>query len=251
MLVSIVTATYNSAETLLRAIESVVCQDYPHIEHVIVDGGSTDGTLELIGKHSRTIAKIVSEPDDGIYAAFNKGLRHSSGEVVAFLNSDDFYDNCSVVSKVVETFERDRSDFVFGDLVYVDKGDQDRTIRYWKGGVYSRRQLKMGWMPPHPSTFAKRAVFQEVGSFNPQFRISGDYDFLVRGLKGSNVRASYVNEVFVRMTVGGASNRSVRNIVTKMREDLRVIRKNHIGGIGTLMLKNLRKVGQLSTILRE
>jgi glycosyltransferase len=186
----------------------------------------------------------VSEPDRGIYDALNKGIARASGDVLGFLHADDLYADRSVLARVAEAFSDPSVDAVFGDLVYVDKANTESVIRYWQAGEYTPSKLRQGWMPPHPTLYLRRELYERHGGFDTSFRIAADYDFMLRVLKGIGGKVVYLPHVLVRMRVGGASNRSVQNILRKSAEDLRALRNNGIGGVGTLALKNGSKVTQ-------
>jgi glycosyltransferase len=244
MLVSVITATYNCQNTVERSLESVSAQRNCCVEQVVIDGGSTDETTSRIRKHERSIAVFKSEEDNGLYDALNKGIALSHGEVIGFLHSDDVFFADDVIESVVKTFETTKCDFLYGNIIYVDKQSGSRTVRNWKSGRYRRGKLNRGWMPPHPSTFVKRSVVEAVGPFDLQYRISADYDFLLRVLKMPGIKVAYLNRVITRMRVGGMSNGSLRNIVKKMREDSMIIAKNKAGGLLGLSLKTIRKLPQ-------
>lgn len=187
---------------------------------------------------------MVSEPDEGIYHALNKGLSLASGDVVGFLHADDFYADPEVLTRVAEAFADDSVDAVYGDLVYVNKSDPDKVIRYWKAGHFEFSKLARGWMPPHPTFYVRRTVYERFGGFDTSFHIAADYDCMLRMLSQANLNVRYIPEVLVKMRVGGKSNRSLKNILIKMNEDARALKKNGVGGLGTLVGKNLSKVPQ-------
>ena len=244
---SIITATYNSSNTILDAVRSVQTQTYADVEHVIIDGASKDNTVQLIRSayaDSSNSPVIVSEPDKGIYDALNKGIEKSTGEVIAFLHADDLYSDSRVVEKVMSCFEGNDIDSVYGDLTYVNKENTNKVIRFWESGQYTIKKLKRGWMPPHPSFFVKRKIYERFGTFDTSFRIAADYDFMMRVLYKEKVSSFYLSEVLVKMRVGGESNRSLKNLIQKSKEDLQAMRNNKLGGIFTLFSKNLRKIPQ-------
>lgn len=246
MKVTIITATYNSEKHIDSCLESVSSQDYSNIEHLIIDGESNDDTLKLI----RTSAtnnpkiKIFSEPDNGIYDALNKGILLSTGNIIGFLHSDDFFNSNNIISRVVQKIESDDLDGLYGDLNYVNRDETMKIIRKWKSVDYKSTLLKKGWMPAHPTLFLKKEVYQKHGLFDLSFSISADYDFMIRVFKDNRLNFGYLNEVFTNMRVGGVSNRSLKSIIIKMKEDYKVIRKNSIGQINTLISKNISKITQ-------
>jgi glycosyltransferase involved in cell wall biosynthesis len=244
MNISVVTAVYNRVDTLGDAIASIARQDHGKVEHVVIDGGSTDGTLAVIQRHRARIAKVVSEPDRGIYDALNKGLKHATGEVVGFLHADDLFAADDTLSRVAHAFEDPAVDVVYGDLVYVRKDDTDSVVRWWTAGAFDLARLARGWMPPHPTFYARRSVYERWGGFDTSLRIAADYDFMLRVLSSGRVCAAYIPEVMIRMRVGGASNRSLRNIVRKSREDARAMRTHGIAVLPALAGKNFGKLGQ-------
>jgi glycosyltransferase len=242
--VSVVTAVMNRASTLGAALDSVHQQRWPGVEHVVIDGGSTDGSLDVIEAHRGGIAHFVSEPDAGLYHALNKGIRAATGDVIGFLHADDEYASPYTLDRVAAAFEDPAVDAVYGDLVYVSKHDASRVVRYWQAGRYRRDLLPQGWMPPHPTFFLRREVYTRLGGFDTRFRIAADYEHMLRVLWRARIHAAYVPEVLVRMRMGGVSNRSVQSMLRKSREDYAAMRQNGIGGLQTLLLKNVTKLPQ-------
>lgn len=249
MKLSIITICYNPGDEIKASVESVLSQDYSDIEYIIVDGGSTDGTVEYISSLNGQFSKFISEPDEGLYDALNKGLRCSSGDVVGFVHGGDLLACSTTLSSVAEVFTKSGADAVYGDLNYVAKENTDRIIRYWKSGEYSPDKLKYGWMPPHPALYVKREVYEKAKLvsgeyFDTSFKIASDYDFMMRILGKLGISAAYIPEVLIKMRVGGKSNKSIGNIIRKSYEDYLAIKRNKIGGAGTLLAKNLRKLPQ-------
>ncbi|WP_347100793.1 glycosyltransferase family 2 protein [Sagittula stellata] len=242
--ISVVTAVWNRATTIADAIESVASQDYPDVKHVVQDGGSTDGTLDVIARVAGPRVSLESARDGGIYDGINKGLTRATGDIVGLMHSDDLFAGPHILGRVAEALEDPEIDGVYGDLDYVSAGDTTRVIRKWRSGAYDARLLHRGWMPPHPTLYLRRAVFDRWGMYDTSFRIAADYDAMLRYLVKGRVRLAYVPEVFVRMRMGGESNRSLRKMIEKSREDYRAIRTNGVGGMGTLALKNLSKIQQ-------
>lgn len=242
--VSIITVVRNRVNVVSQAISSVQTQDFPCIEHVIIDGASTDGTLELIDGLIDAQTIFVSEPDGGIYDALNKGIAHATGDVIGVLHSDDYFSDGLVVSQVAKLFEDTSIDIVYGDLDYVSSIDSDKIIRHWVAGEFSQKKLSWGWMPPHPSVFIRRSIIETYGAYDTGYRISGDYDSLLRYFGRGKATAIYLKRVLVKMRVGGESNRSLRHIMRKMAEDYRTLRQNRVGGFGALIWKNISKIGQ-------
>jgi glycosyltransferase len=244
MKISIITIAWNSGKSIGDAIKSVVSQTYPDIEYIIVDGLSKDNTMEVVKSFGTKVTKSVSERDKGIYDALNKGIAMAEGDVIGFMHSDDLFADEFVIEKVVKLFKETGADSIYGDLEYVYKNDTSKVLRYWKSGKFSLRNLKMGWMPPHPTLYIKREVYQKYGGFDISFKIAADYDSMLRFLGKYKISTAYLPEVMVKMRVGGASNRSLKNIIQKSKEDLHAIKKNEFGNIFTLVFKNLRKVTQ-------
>lgn len=243
MKVSIITSVYNNRDTIAEAIESVLSQTYDNIEYIIVDGGSNDGTVEIVRSYGYRITKFVSERDRGIYDGLNKGVSLATGDVIAFLHSDDLYANDDIIALVAKEFEKGDLDGVYGDLVYTPKNDTSKVLRYWKSKEFETGLLKKGWMPAHPTLFLKRSVYEKFGAFDLNFKIAADYDFMLRVLSGG-IKVKYIPQVLYKMRVGGESNKSLKNIMLKSKEDLKALNKNNIGGVGILMMKNFSKISQ-------
>jgi glycosyltransferase involved in cell wall biosynthesis len=211
MKISIITATWNSAATIENAILSVASQGYPNLEHIIVDGNSSDATLPIVLRYEHLIDKLVSEPDHGIYDAMNKGIFLSTGEVIGILNSDDFYANPHVLEKVSRVFQDKSIDTSYGDLIYVDPTNVNRITRYWRASAHHPRSFYQGWMPPHPTFFVRRSVYEKYGYFNVALGTAADYELTLRLLLKHKVSTTYIPEVLVHMRAGGASNASFKS----------------------------------------
>lgn len=247
MKISIITAVWNNVELLKSAVTSVSEQIGVDYEHIVIDGGSTDGTFQYIESLYNPKIKFYSEKDKGIYDALNKGLRHSSNEIVGLLHSDDVYANNEVLSKVHQLFA-EGADVVYSDLCYVNRDDTSKVFRFWKSGVFNPDQLLFGWMPPHPTVFFRRSLLDQVGEFNLQYKISSDYCFLLKLFSLSGIDIRYLNEVTVLMRVGGVSNRGLKNILRKSFEDYSILKGLSYSPLGTVLLKNLRKLNQLKLL---
>ena len=243
MKISVITAVYNNRDTIADALDSVLTQTHGDVELIVIDGGSTDGTLEILRHYADRISVLVSEPDNGIYDALNKGLQLATGEIVGFLHSDDVFADADALARIAKVFATPGVDAVYGDLEYVKKSAPEVVVRYWKSGEYSADKLRHGWMPPHPTFYVKRDVYERLGGFDTRYRIAADYDCMLRFL-GVGVQVAYLPQVLVRMRLGGASNRSLKNILLKMAEDWRALRSNRIGGVGALAWKNFSKLPQ-------
>jgi glycosyltransferase involved in cell wall biosynthesis len=242
--ISIITAVYNRAGSIDNAINSLQKQSYRHVEHIIIDGGSTDGTQDIIKSKLKGHVNFTSESDEGIYDALNKGLIKARGEIIGFLHSDDFFAYESVLSDIAIAFEDPSVDAVYGDLEYVSKYNPNKRIRHWKSGKFSMKKLKWGWMPPHPALFLRRSVIEKWGGFDKSYSIAADYDAILRYFSLGAINTVYIQKVLVKMRTGGESNRTLRHVWKKTCEDYRALRSNRIGGIGALLWKNLSKVGQ-------
>lgn len=244
MKVSIITVTYNSAKTLTRSLESVASQTFDSIEHIIIDGGSTDGTMEIVQQYRSRLAQVVSEPDQGIYDAINKGIRLATGDIIGILNSDDVLADATTIETIVRKMEETGADVAYGDLLYcTDTAKMETVVRYWRSNIFRPTTLRWGWMPPHPTLYVKREIYGEIGDYDISFRISADYDFILR-LFSKPYRSVYIPNVLVKMSTGGVSNRNLRAMFRKSCEDGRALRKNHVGGSISVVIKNLRKIYQ-------
>ena len=225
--VSIITVCYNSINNIQRVFESINSQNYPNIEYIVIDGGSTDGTVEVIEEFSDKISKFVSEPDSGIYDALNKGIEISSGEVIAILHSDDEYCNKNVVSDVMSHMIGSKSEFCFSDAVIVDNSS-GKILRYYMANYFSKWMFRIGWMPPHPTCFIKRSLFDEFGLYSTDYKIAGDFDLLVRFFYGRKIRWSYLNQVSIKMSGGGVSNSGWKSKRLIFNEISRSLKSNGI-----------------------
>ena len=243
MKISIITITYNSAKTVQRALDSVQGQTYPDIEHVIVDGASTDGTVALIEAYAAKHQNVrwVSEKDEGIYNAINKGIAMATGDIIGFLHSDDVLFSTDSIEKIASAFKQQQVDVVYGDLQYCNGL---KVIRRWRSNTFSPSSLKFGWMPPHPTVYVRKEVYEQVGKYDEWFQISADYDMMLR-IFSAGYTTHYIPEVLVSMETGGASNKNTKARLTKTQEDYLVLKKNHIGaGLLTVAFKQLRKIKQ-------
>ena len=245
MKVSIITITYNSAETIEDTIQSVLSQDYSDIEYIIIDGASKDGTLEIIERYRNSISTVISERDKGIYDAMNKGVQKATGDVIGILNSDDFYADASVISDLVRTMQLTESDACYADLVYVDRHDTNRIIRSWKSGDYRQGHFLRGWMPPHPTFFVKRSIYETHGTYSLELRSAADYELMLRFIHKHAISLSYLPRVITKMRTGGQSNVSLKNRWRANREDRLAWKINDLQpGFFTLLRKPLSKLLQ-------
>ncbi len=245
MKVSIITVCYNSAATIKDTIDSVISQNYQDIEYIVIDGKSTDRTLEIIRSYSSQIMKCFSEADNGLYYAINKGIKVATGEIVGLVHADDVLAAKDVISKVVEVFIKSKCEAIYSDLQYVDKDNLNKVFRDWKAGSYSDGMFLNGWMPPHPTFYAKRRLFADLGAYNTSFKISADYELMLRFLHGNKISIKYIPEVLVKMRVGGKSNSSIINRVKANLEDRKAWRVNYLKpNYFTLYQKPLSKLIQ-------
>ena len=212
MKISIITVCYNSEKTIGDTLRSVFEQKYENIEHIIIDGGSTDRTLAVVATAGAHVAKIVSEPDNGIYDAMNKGIALATGDVVGFINADDFYPGPAVLAVVASAFESSGADCCYGDLCYVKQEDVSKTVRYWRSAPFTLGLFGRGWCPPHPTFFVRREVYTRLGGFDLSFKIAADFELMARYLEAAHITSLYIPQVLVKMRLGGTTNRSLINI---------------------------------------
>lgn len=242
--ISLVTATFNSGATLPATLESLAAQTYTNVEHLVIDGGSGDDTMTIVQSYHFANRVALTEPDDGLYDALNKGVAKASGDVIGILHSDDVLASSDVLESIAREFQDPAVMAVYGNLTYETREPPHKIIRYWRSGEFTLPKLRLGWMPPHPTLYLRRSVYERFGAFDCSYRIAADYDFILRVLPRVADGVRYLDKLFVKMKVGGTSNRSIQNIIAKSAEDLRALRSNEIGGWGSLVLKNTSKVGQ-------
>lgn len=227
--VSIITVCFNSDETIKDTIESVLSQDYTEIEYIIVDGVSTDNTLNIISEYSNKISKVISENDKGIYDAMNKGIQQSTGDIVGILNSDDFFENSFVISDVIKHFKSEPDvSMVFGDVVFVDPKNTQNITRFYSSENFRCWKLRFGWMPPHPATFIKKSAYNQVGDYILDYKISADYELFVRMLIVHKLAYSRINQVIVRMRTGGISTSGIKNSFLLNSEIVKACKRNRV-----------------------
>ena len=227
MSVSIITVCFNSIETIEDTINSVLGQDYKNIEYIVVDGGSTDGTLDIIKRYKNNIAKVISEPDNGVYDAMNKGLRLSKGGIVAALNADDVYTDQTIVGQIVEFMQGNSLDAVYGDLVYIDQNNADRITRFWKAGKYKKGAFSYGWVLPHPTFFCRKNIFERFGYFNDKLQVAADFELMLRFVEKHQIKIGYRPKVIVKMCKGGKAN-VFGGIIRGNLEIIRSFRRNSV-----------------------
>lgn len=247
MKISIITATYNSAPTIRDTLTCIAGQEYPDIEHIIIDGLSKDNTLAIVSEYPHVV-KVISEKDNGIYDAMNKGVQLATGEVVGILNSDDFYDHHQVLTKVMKAFSDPAVDAVYGDLQYVKQHNIHAVTRTWRSGHFKKKYFYYGWMPPHPTFFVRRKIYDQAGLFNTSLRSAADYELMLRILLKHGVNVQYIPEVLVKMRAGGISNASLQNRLKANREDRMAWELNQLKPyFFTTWLKPVRKIFQFIT----
>lgn len=252
MKVSIITATYNSAKYLIDCIDSVRSQDYHDIEHIIIDGRSTDDTLSIIRRNESHISTWISEPDRGMYDAINKGIALATGDIIGILNSDDMFASADVISQIVKCFKETGTDSVYGDLVYVHPEDTGKIFRYWKGLPYNRGRFKTGWMPAHPTFYIKRELIEKNGPYESHYFTAADYEFMARYLYLLKVSSFYLPRMIVKMRNGGISNGNIYRRLRANRRDYLAMKKNNIPfPFIVSILKPLSKIPQYSKNLNK
>ena len=243
--ISIITVAFNSVKTIQDTIESILLQDYKNIEYIIIDAGSSDGTVEIIKSFGDKITYFISESDHGIYDGMNKGIKAASGDLIGILNSDDFYPNNFILSNVAKTFINNQCDAVYGDLVYVRDYDKNKIVRYWQAGDYSALKIKNGWMLPHPTFFVKKSIYDRFGLYNTELKRAADYEMILKLLYKQNISVKYIPMILVNMRMGGASNSSLMNRIKANKEDGLAWTKNQLNKPMFIRIKKpLQKVRQ-------
>ena len=241
--ISLITVTFNAGHTINRCIQSVLGQTFKNFEYIVIDGGSTDDTLEIIKQYQGAISILLSEPDNGIYDAMNKGIKLATGDIIGMLNADDsFYDE-KILSTIDSVFKEKSTDIVYGDIDYVNK--KGAVVRKWRSGKYWQGKFNWGWMPPHPSFYCKKKIFEQFGYYSLQYGTAGDYELMLRFMHLHKIRAIYIEKVMVKMEIGGASNKNVINRVKGWLADVKAMHANSIRfPFLTVFFKPLRKILQ-------
>lgn len=224
--ISLITVCFNAESTIERCIKSVINQNFKNIEYILVDGGSTDDTLNIIKKYKDQIPVIISEPDKGIYDAMNKGIMHSNGTVIGMLNADDYFANNEVLTDVAKAFNEQDTEIVYGDLDFVNAAG--KIVRKWHSGKYTHGVFNWGWMPPHPTFYCKRVLFNNLGNYSLDFGTAADYELMARFMHGNNPKVQYIEKILVKMQIGGASNNSIRSYLKTIKFNYRAMCKNNI-----------------------
>ena len=245
MRISVITVAFNSIQTIGDTLDSVAIQTHEDVEHLVIDGASVDSTKDLVGGHLNPNIRFISEPDDGIYDAMNKGFGLATGEVVGFLNSDDYFSDDRVLEEVSEVFQDDSVDVCYGDLVYVSQ-DNTRMVRYWKSKMYATGHFAKGWCPAHPTFYVRRSAIDRLGGFDLSFKLAADADFMMRYLETAGLTSKYIPRVMVRMRVGGVTNKNLINIIRQNRDIFAALRKNRIqfSILNFLFFKIVSRLGQ-------
>lgn len=247
MTLTIITACFNASSTIADTLKSIASQSYPHIEHIIIDGGSSDDTPKIVQQYPH-VSTFISEKDGGIYDAMNKGIELCNGDIVGILNADDFYANNDIISKVAALFEDELVEAVYGDLVFVDQLQTNKIKRTWISGTYHYSQFYNGWMPPHPTFFVRKSLYEKLGNFNTTLTSAADYELMLRFLLKHKVKPAYLPEIMVHMRQGGKSTASIKNRLIANKEDHLAWKINGLKPRPfTLILKPLRKIKQFIT----
>jgi glycosyltransferase involved in cell wall biosynthesis len=228
MKISLITVCYNAEKTVENTLRSVLSQDYPDIEYIVIDGASKDGTLEILERYRDRFAHLVSARDKGIYDAMNKGLALATGEVVGLLNADDLFAHSGVISQIAAVMQAESLDAVYGDVTYFDSAAPDKVLRYYSSASFKPSRMRWGFVPAHPTLYVRRALYQTFGNFRIDYKIAGDYEFIARIFKGATLRYRYLPEVLVRMHIGGASTHTLWSMLVQNREVIRACRENNI-----------------------
>ena len=247
--ISVVTVTWNCVDNIKDCLDSVAQQTWPHREHVVIDGASQDGTLAILQSRRQQLSVLLSEPDDGIYDALNKGIACCSGDVIGFLHADDIYAHSNVLEEIAKVFLDPNISAVYGDLDYVKKDDFKKVVRHWKSSAFDPKKLNWGWMPPHPTLYVRKEWYDFIEGFDANFRISADYFSILKLFSQPEFRPKYLPGVMVKMRLGGQSNQSLKNILLKSYEDYAALRNSKFSSLGAfrvLVCKNLCKLVQFN-----
>jgi glycosyltransferase involved in cell wall biosynthesis len=241
--ISLITVACNAGKTIDQCIRSVIAQNYPNIEYIVIDGGSTDNTLQVIEQYKQHIHIFISEPDNGIYDAMNKGIKLAKGNIVGMLNADDFFADTNILNSVAVTFTRQDTDAIYGDIDYI-KSD-GAIARKWQSGAYKNGMFNWGWMPPHPTFYCKRSLFEKLGLYDLQYGTAADYELMLRFIHFNKVNVYYLNRTMVKMRIGGVSNKTFINRLNAWRFDIKAMQKNGVTlPLLCILFKPLRKITQ-------
>ena len=241
--ISIITVAYNAQNTIERCITSVLQQNFKNVQYILIDGKSTDDTLQIINQYKDSIDILISEPDSGVYDAMNKGIAVATGDIIGTINADDFFADDDVLYNIAKVFNEQDANILYGDLDYIDPNDN--VIRKWRSGKYKKGMFNWGWMPPHPTFYCRKKLFDDFGIYRLDYGSAADYELMLRFIHLNNTNAYYLNKVMIKMVIGGLSNKNVTNRVQAMRFDLKAMRNNNIFlPMVTILFKPLRKVAQ-------
>jgi glycosyltransferase involved in cell wall biosynthesis len=241
--ISLISVVFNAQNTIERCINSVLQQGYKNVEYILIDGGSTDNTIQIINRYKQNIDLFISEPDSGVYDAMNKGISKATGDIIGTLNADDYFAGTDILQQVAAAFAENNTDILYGDLDYID--ESDKVIRKWRSGRYKKGIFNWGWMPPHPTFYCKRELFEKFGTYKLDYGSAGDYELMLRFVHHNDKDIYYLNKVMVKMKQGGISNKSLSNRVEALRFDLKAMQNNEISfPIMTVFLKPCRKILQ-------
>lgn len=243
MKISVITVCYNAVSTIESAILSLIAQDYENVEYLVIDGGSTDGTQQVIEKYLSSISFYLSEPDFGLYDAVNKGIEHSTGDLVGLLHADDRFASSDILKTIAQTIQFAKVEAVYGNLVFFN--DKDKVTRYWKSSVYNRFLFEIGWMPPHPTLYMRKELYTKYGNYSLRFGTAADYELILRFFYRHKIKSAYIDRIFIKMSVGGLSNKSFSNRITANINDFKAMRKHRLyAPFIAIFLKPLQKIGQ-------
>ncbi|MFI5162332.1 MAG: glycosyltransferase family 2 protein [Sphingobacteriales bacterium] len=241
--ISIVTVVYNAQNTIDRCLESVARQKFNNIQHIVIDGGSTDGTLQNIEKYRDKLSLVISEPDSGIYDAMNKGIGLADGDIIGTLNADDYLADDDILNDVANSFMQQNVHILYGNLDFIDPNG--KIVRKWRSGEYKSGKFNWGWMPPHPTFYCKRDLFKKLGGYKLDYGSAADYELMLRFIHANKTNAFYLDKVLIKMFIGGVSNKSLTNRVKALLNDLKAMRNNDIlFPFVTVIFKPLRKIMQ-------
>lgn len=249
MKLSIITVCFNSTATIESTIKSIASQDYPNIEYIIVDGGSTDGTLDIIKRYKK-VSVVVSEPDKGIYDAMNKGIALATGDVIGTLNADDIYASNDVLAEVAKVLLDPAVEACYGDLVYVKQDNVEQVVRFWKSRDYQSGLFKSGWMPAHPTFFVRKCVYDKLGNFDLNYKIAADFELLFRFIEQNKIKTKYLPRVLVKMRLGGTTNKNITNIIKQNKEIVAILTK-HYGDFSTGKFVFIKLINKLLQFFRR
>jgi glycosyltransferase involved in cell wall biosynthesis len=241
--ISLITVAFNAQNTIDRCLDSIARQKFTNIQHIVIDGGSTDGTVAIIGRYRDNIGIFVSEPDNGIYDAMNKGLEFADGDIIGTLNADDYLADDEILNQVAESFVKHNINILYGDLDFVDPGS--KIVRKWRSGKYKSGMFNWGWMPPHPTFYCRRELFEKLGNYRLDYGSAGDYELMLRFIHAHKAEVYYLHKVMIKMFIGGVSNKSIINRVKALLFDLKAMRNNDIlFPFITIIFKPVRKIMQ-------